>query len=171
MPTNLYGPNDNFNLETSHVLPALIRRFHEAKTANLKKEVIWGTGKSLREFLHVDDLVDACLYIMNLNEMEFDQILNSSPPIINIGSGKEISIQNLVELICGIVGYKGIIENDLTKPDGTPRKLLDVSKISDMGWEPKIPLKTGILMTYEWYLKAGPDRLMNEGTHSRDRRI
>ena len=152
MPTNLYGPNDNFDLETSHVLPAFIRRFHEAKISNMKKVEIWGTGKSLREFLHVDDLADACLYIMNLPNPQYDRLINISPPIINVGFGKEISIQHLAELIRDIAGFKGKIVNDLTKPDGTPRKLLDISRITKIGWEPITTLETGIQLTYDWCL-------------------
>ena len=119
----------------------------------MKKVEVWGTGIYLREFLHVDDLADGCLYIMNLNNVEYDRLLNSSPPIINIGFGKDISIQNLAKLISGIVGFNGIAVNDLTKPDGTPIKVLDVTRIFDLGWKPKTPLEIGMRRTYEWYLK------------------
>ena len=152
MPTNLYGSNDNFDLEISHVLPAFIRRFHEAKIANQKQVEIWGTGQSLREFLHVDDCADACLYLMNLSSDQYDQLIFCNPPIINIGFGKDISIQNLAKLIKEIVGYNGDIVNDLNKPDGTPRKLLDISKVSKLEWKHTISLEKGIRMTYDWCL-------------------
>ncbi|MDI3546997.1 MAG: GDP-L-fucose synthase [Halanaerobiales bacterium] len=142
MPTNLYGPNDNFNLETSHVFPALIRKFHEAKVNNKDEVVIWGTGKPRREFLHVDDLADAVVYLMN----NYD-----GSEIINIGTGKDISIRELTQLIKEIVGFEGKIVNDTSKPDGTPRKLLDVSKLNELGWKARIDLREGIKMTYEWY--------------------
>ena len=142
MPTNLYGPNDNYDLETSHVLPALIRKFHEAKVNNDNEVVIWGTGEPKREFLHVDDLADAVVYLMN----HYDGNQH-----VNIGVGKDISIQELAELIKDIVGFKGEIVNDTSKPDGTPRKLLDVSRLNEIGWEANIGLREGIEMTYEWY--------------------
>jgi GDP-L-fucose synthase len=144
MPTNLYGPNDNFDLETSHVLPALIRKFHEAKTKNLSEVEIWGTGSPRREFLHVDDLSDACLFLMkNYNDSE----------IINIGLGKDQSIRELAEMIAEITGFKGTIRFDLSKPDGTPVKLLDVSNINSIGWKAKISLEEGIAKTYKWYVE------------------
>ena len=144
MPTNLYGPNDNFDLETSHVLPALIRKFHEAKINNEKEIMVWGTGKPQREFMHVDDLAGACLFLMkNYNSSE----------IINIGTGEDLSIKELAEKIKEIVGYSGKIVWDKTKPDGTPRKLLDVGKIHKLGWNHKIELENGLKMTYEWYRK------------------
>lgn len=140
MPTNLYGPNDNYDLEKSHVLPALIRKFHEAKRDQLPSVVMWGTGSPLREFLHVDDLADACYYLMqNYNE----------PGLVNIGTGTDISIKELALLIKKIVGYKGEIKHDLSKPDGTPRKLMDVSKLRATGWEAQIDLARGIEMVYE----------------------
>jgi len=142
MPTNLYGPGDNFDLETSHVIPALIRKFHEAKIKGKDQVVVWGSGKPFREFLHVDDLADACLFLMhNYNSSE----------IINIGTGMDLSIAELAYLIKDIVGYDGNIVFDTSKPDGTPRKLLDVSKIFNMGWKPRITLKEGIRSTYSWY--------------------
>jgi len=144
MPTNLYGPNDNFDLETSHVLPALIRKFHEAKINNEEEVVIWGTGKPKREFLHVDDLADAVVYLMkNYGGEQF----------VNIGVGKDISIQELAELIKDIVGCEGEIVNDTSKPDGTPRKLLDVSKLHDTGWKHSVDLREGIEKTYKWFEK------------------
>ena len=140
MPTNLYGPNDNYDLNNSHVLPALIRKFHEAKTNRLASVEIWGTGSPLREFLHVDDLADACMYLMeNYNEELF----------VNVGSGKEISIRDLALMIKEIVGYEGELKMDISKPDGTPRKLMDNSKIFSMGWKPKYSLKEGITKVYE----------------------
>ena len=148
MPTNLYGPNDNYDLETSHVLPALIRKFHEAKKNNAPEVVMWGTGTPKREFLHVDDLAEACLYLMqNYHEAG----------LINIGIGEDISIKDLAFVIKNIVGYKGEITHDLSKPDGTPRKLMDVSKLTNAGWSAKIELKEGIKRVYEglrnedWY--------------------
>ena len=143
MPTNLYGPNDNFDLETSHVLAALLRKAHEAKIRNEKKLIVWGTGKPRREFLHVDDLVSACLLLLD----KYD-----SPEIINVGCGEDLSIRELAELICDVVGFEGELVWDATKPDGTPRKLLDVSKIRALGWEPTIPLRKGIAQTYEWFV-------------------
>jgi len=135
MPPNLYGTNDNYDLENSHVLPALIRKFHEAKVDNNPSVLVWGTGTPLREFLHVDDLADSCVFLMN-NYNDAD--------IINSGSGEEISIKNLAELIKSIIGFEGIIEYDQSKPDGTPRKLLDNSKIHRLGWKATISLKDGI---------------------------
>jgi GDP-L-fucose synthase len=142
MPTNLYGPNDNFHPENSHVLPALIRKFHEAKEQNLPEITMWGTGSAKRELLHVDDLASACFFLMN-NYHE--------PNIINIGTGEDISIKELTEKIRKIVGYKGKIIWDPTKPDGTPRKLLDVKKINDLGWKHSISLDYGLEKTYEWF--------------------
>src|SRR5437016_2638561 len=143
MPTNLYGPNDNFDLETSHVLPALLRKAHEAKTRKDKKLIVWGTGKPRREFLHVDDLASACLLLLK----KYD-----SSEIINVGCGEDVSIRELAELICEVVGFDGDLAWDATKPDGTPRKLLDVSKLRALGWKPSIPLRDGIARTYEWFL-------------------
>ena len=152
MPTNLYGPNDNFDLETSHVLPAFIRKFHEAKIHGKESVEIWGSGKPYREFLHVDDLADACLFIMNLSDTRFQYLIDHLPPIINIGYGQDISIQDLSTLVSEIVGYEGAIVNNLSKPDGTPRKLLDTSKLFDLGWKPATSLEQGIRMTYDWCL-------------------
>ena len=143
MPTNLYGPNDNFDLETSHVLAALLRKAHDAKTRNEKKLSVWGTGKPRREFLHVDDLVSACLLLL----AKYD-----SPEIINVGCGEDITVRELAELICNVVGFDGELVWDTSKPDGTPRKLLDVTKIRALGWQPTIPLRKGIAQTYEWFL-------------------
>ncbi len=142
MPTNLYGPNDNFDLETSHVLAALLRKAHEAKTRGDQRLIVWGTGKPRREFLHVDDLASACLLLLE----NYD-----SPEIINVGCGEDISIRELAELICDVVGFDGELAWDTTKPDGTPRKLLDVSKIRALGWKLAIPLRDGIVRTYDWF--------------------
>ena len=143
MPTNLYGPNDNFDLETSHVLPALLRKAHEAKTRKDQKLIAWGTGKPRREFLHVDDLASACLLLLE----KYD-----SPEIINVGYGEDVSIRELAELICDVVGFNGELAWDTTKPDGTPRKLLDVTKLRELGWKPAITLRNGVASTYEWFL-------------------
>jgi GDP-L-fucose synthase len=142
MPTNVYGPNDNFDLETSHVLAALLRKAHEAKMRNDQKLVVWGTGKPRREFLHVDDLASACLLLLE----KYD-----SPEIINVGCGEDISIRELAELICDVVGFDGELAWDATRPDGTPRKLLDVTRLCALGWKPAIPLRDGIARTYEWF--------------------
>src|SRR6266542_2990485 len=142
MPTNLYGPNDNFDLETSHVLAALLRKAHEAKTRGDQRLIVWGTGKPRREFLHVDDLASACVFFL----VKYD-----SPEIINVGCGEDISIRELAELICDVVGFDGELAWDTTKPDGTPRKLLDVSKIRALGWKPAVPLRDGIVRTYHWF--------------------
>jgi GDP-L-fucose synthase len=144
MPTNLYGPNDNFDLETSHVLAALLRKAHEAKTRKARELAVWGSGTPRREFLHVDDLASACLFLLE----KYD-----SPEIINVGCGEDISIRELAELICAIVGFEGQLAWDTTKPDGTPRKLLDVTKLQNLGWRPTIALRDGIAQTYEWFLK------------------
>jgi GDP-L-fucose synthase len=144
MPTNLYGPNDNFDLETSHVLPALIRRFHEARESGAPAVTLWGTGLPRREFLHVDDLADACVFLMRSHE---------SPEPVNIGWGADIEIRELAELVRDIVGYEGRIEWDARRPDGTPRKLLDTSRLTALGWRPTIRLPDGIRSTYDWYLQ------------------
>lgn len=143
MPTNLYGPNDNFHLENSHVLPALIRKFHEAKINNYDKVVVWGTGKARREFLYVDDLAEACIFLMK----EY-----SGETHLNIGTGMDLEIKELAEIIKNIVNYKGEIVYDFLKPDGTPQKLLDVSKINKIGWKAKTDLLDGITKTYQWYV-------------------
>ena len=200
MPTNLYGPNDNFNLQDSHVLPAFIRKFHLAKLAetgnwnaierdevifgsissdikaslaaiskrngyppnNKEYEIIgyepsitlWGTGQPRREFLHVENLAECCIFLMNLSNDKFDSLLSAnSYPLINIGSGEDITIKGLSNLVKNIVGYEGVIRWDKSKPDGTPRKLLDISQMSKLGWRHNIPLKEGIKKTYQWYMK------------------
>jgi len=144
MPTNLYGPNDSFDLLSSHVLPALLRKAHEAKKQGQRELVVWGSGKPRREFLHVNDLASACLFLLE----NYD-----SPEIVNVGCGEDISIRELAELICEVVGFEGDLAWDTAKPDGTPRKLLDVSKIHGLGWHHTIPLRDGIATTYEWFLK------------------
>jgi GDP-L-fucose synthase len=143
MPTNLYGPEDNFDLETSHVLPALIRKFHEAKLKGLPSVSVWGTGTPRREFLHVDDCANACLFLMNHYE---------DPDIINIGMGQDISILELAQMIRSVVAFEGEIIFDRSKPDGTPRKLVDAGRIRGLGWRPRISLEEGIRQTYEWYV-------------------
>ena len=143
MPTNLYGPGDNFHPENSHVLPALIRRFDEAREAGAEKVTIWGTGSPRREFLHVDDLADACLHLM---------AHYSDEQLINVGVGEDISILELARLVAGVVGYEGEIATDPSRPDGTPRKLLDVSRLHAQGWQAKIGLREGIERTYRWFL-------------------
>jgi len=144
MPTNLYGPGDNFDLHSSHVLPALLRKFHDAKTAGAKAVTLWGSGNPRREFLHVDDCADACCLLMK----SYD-----SGDIINVGCGEDLPIRELAQLVAGVVGFRGDILWDTSKPDGTPRKLLDISRIRALGWQPKIALKQGIEQTYAWYCR------------------
>ncbi|KAB2946583.1 MAG: GDP-fucose synthetase [Candidatus Methanoperedens nitroreducens] len=146
MPTNLYGPNDNYDLTTSHVMAALIRKFHEAKINSAPRIIVWGTGAPRREFLHVDDMADACVYLMeNYDAPDIGEF-------VNIGVGKDLTIRELAELIGDIAGYKGEIVYDITKPDGTPQKLLDVSRLCRLGWKARISLRDGIEQTYEWYV-------------------
>jgi GDP-L-fucose synthase len=144
MPTNLYGPSDNFSLRNSHVLPALIRKFHEAREAGAPEVVVWGTGKPRREFLHVDDLADACLFLMQNYESE---------QWVNVGWGTDVAIAELARIVAQTVGYRGAIRFDTAMPDGTPRKLLDVSRLQALGWRPTITLEDGIASTYRWYLE------------------
>ncbi|MFW6049304.1 MAG: GDP-L-fucose synthase family protein [Candidatus Bipolaricaulota bacterium] len=151
MPTNLYGPNDNFDLETSHVLPALLRKFYEAEAEDRDKVTLWGTGEPEREFMHVDDMADAFVYL--LEEVEAEDVYDKGITHINIGTGKDLSINELAELIAHVVGYEGQITHDLSKPDGTPKKLLDVSRLHELGWEARIPLREGIKVTLDWYKK------------------
>jgi GDP-L-fucose synthase len=146
MPTNLYGPNDNFDLHSSHVLPALIRKAHEAKERGEDKLVVWGTGTPRREFLHVNDLADACLFLLERY---------NSPEIINVGRGEDVTIRELAEMVCQVVGFEGNLVFDAKKPDGTPRKLLDVSLLFGMGWRPKIGLRDGIRDAYQWFIDSG----------------
>ena len=144
MPTNLYGPGDNFDLQSSHVLPALIRKFHDAKANGAPEVTIWGTGSPRREFLHVDDMADAAVRLMEM----YDE-----PEIVNVGTGEDVTIRELAELVREVVGFTGRLVFDTSKPDGTPRKLLDVSRLRALGWSPKIPLGEGIAKTYAWYLE------------------
>ena len=144
MPTNLYGPGDNFDLQSSHVLPALIRKFHEAKLQGVPEVEVWGTGTPRREFLHVDDLADACLFLMQSYEQE---------QWINVGCGTDVTIMELAEIVSRVVGFTGRVRFDTSKPDGTPRKLLDTSRMTKLGWQPGIALVAGIRSTYEWYLR------------------
>lgn len=149
MPTNLYGPGDNFDPQTSHVLPALIRRFHEAKVKGAPEVVAWGTGTPRREFLHVDDLADAAVFLMRHYDDERP---------INVGVGEDVSIRELAEMVADVVGYQGRIVFDPSKPDGTPRKLLDVSRLRELGWSARVPLREGIRQTYEWFVQSEADR-------------
>src|SRR5215469_1466362 len=142
MPTNLYGPGDNFDLQSSHVLPALIRKAHEARLCGAKEMVVWGSGTPRREFMHVDDAADAAVFLM----LHYDE-----PEIINIGVGTDVSIQELAEIVCRVVGFQGRLEFDPSKPDGMPRKLLDSSRLTAMGWKSRISLEQGIASSYEWY--------------------
>ncbi len=148
MPTNLYGPGDNFDLQNSHVLPALIRRFHEARVRGDESVTVWGTGTPRREFLHVDDLADAVLYLLRSYEAE---------AIVNIGWGEDVTIRELAELVMSAIGYRGRLVFDAGKPDGTPRKLLDVSRLTALGWQARIPLKNGIEHTYAWFKEHSAD--------------
>jgi GDP-L-fucose synthase len=146
MPTNLYGPGDNFDLETSHVVPALLHKFHTAKVKGQKSVTLWGTGSAYREFLHVDDLAKACLFLLETYD---------SPELINVGCGSDIRIRDLTELVGRVVGFSGELEWDTTKPDGTPRKLLDVSKLTALGWKAGVPLEEGLRATYQWWIDQG----------------
>jgi GDP-L-fucose synthase len=148
MPTNLYGPGDNFDREHSHVLPALIRRFHEAKLRNDAKVTVWGTGTPRREFLHVDDMADAVVYLLRTYDEE---------PIVNIGWGKDVTIRELAEIVMAAVGFEGTLEFDSSKPDGTPRKLLDTERLTGLGWQPKVALTDGIKETYRWFVEHAAD--------------
>ena len=160
MPTNLYGPGDNYHLENSHVIPALIRKFHEAKRVNAKEVVVWGTGTPKREFLYSEDMSDACIYLMNLPNDAFDGLLGSDetvsgkfePPLVNIGVGEDVSIGDLAELVKQVVGYGGEIIFDTSKPDGTPRKLMDVSRLNKLGWSAPTSLLTGLSRAYADFL-------------------
>ena len=147
MPTNLYGPGDNFDLNTSHVLPAMIRKFHEAKVSGASSVTIWGTGTPRREFLHVDDLADACVHVMAHHD---------GNELVNIGCGEDIAIAELARLVANVVGFSGALEFDTSKPDGTPRKLLDVSRLSKQGWRASIPLMEGVTETYRWFKETAP---------------
>jgi GDP-L-fucose synthase len=144
MPTNLYGPHDNYDLHNSHVLPAFIRKVHEAKQSGAKSITVWGTGTPRREFLHTDDLADACVFLLD----NYDQ-----PDLVNIGCGEDVTIRELAETVCDVLGFDGALEFDSSKPDGTPRKLLDISKIKSLGWIPKISLRAGVADAYDWFVE------------------
>jgi GDP-L-fucose synthase len=150
MPTNAYGPNDNFDLETSHALPALIGKIHEAKVSGAKEVTVWGSGKALREFIHVDDIASATVFVMGL---DFSSLYELGITLLNVGTGEEISIKELAELISGIVGFSGDLVFDQFMPEGTPRKLMDVSRINELGWRHSVVLEEGIEDTYDWYTK------------------
>ncbi len=164
MPTNLYGPGDNYHPENSHVIPALIRKFHTAKVNNHPRVTVWGTGTPRREFLYSDDLADACVFLMRLPPEQFDALLGSDeaatgvfmPPLINIGVGEDLTIRELAQLVRRVVGFEGDIEFDPSKPDGTPRKLLDVSRLSGLGWRASTPLESGLTAAYADYLRSRP---------------
>ena len=164
MPTNLYGPGDNYDLATSHVIPALLRKMHEAKTNNASDVTIWGTGSPRREFLYSDDLADACLFLMNLDQRRFDSLVASdqTPPLINIGCGFDLSIRELAVQIAETVGFKGNLKFDTTKPDGTPRKLLDVSRLASLGWQPKTTMSQGLRQAYQEFLNVDSKLLPTE---------
>jgi len=153
MPTNLYGPGDNFDLENSHVVPALLRKFHEAKESGATAVTVWGTGNPRREFLHVDDMADACVFVMGLDGATYRQYTQPMRSHINVGVGEDVSIRELAETVREVVGYSGEIRFDTSKPDGTPRKLLDVSLLTKLGWRPRWELRDGLAMTYAWYLQ------------------
>lgn len=154
MPNNMYGPGDNYDLESSHVLPALIRKMHEAKKRGADRVAIWGTGSPRREFVHSDDTADACVMLMNLPDEAFRDVLRSSSgfPLINIGGGQDRTISDLARIVASVVGFRGELEFDTTKPDGTPRKLLDASRLRKLGWSPRVPLESGIAAAYQDYL-------------------
>jgi len=154
MPTNLYGPNDNFHPENSHIIPALIRKFHEAKINNIPFVEVWGSGKPMREFLHVDDMAEASIYIMGLDKETLEKEIKPMLSHINIGTGIDITIKGVAQLIKGVVGFNGSVVFNAKMPDGTKRKLLDVSRIKALGWEHSITLKNGIQETYDWFLKS-----------------
>ncbi|HTZ72724.1 MAG TPA: GDP-L-fucose synthase, partial [Candidatus Aquilonibacter sp.] len=157
MPTNLYGPNDNFDPASSHVVPALIRRFHEAAQSGASEVVIWGTGTVRRELMHVDDLADACVFLMQ----RYD-----APEIVNVGTGEDVTIRELAEMVAEIAGYRGRIVQDTSKPDGTPRKLLDVSRLNALGWRARISLRDGLKQTYQWFLAHLAKGDVHQGTAS-----
>jgi len=151
MPTNLYGINDNFHPENSHVIPALIRRFHEAKVSNDAEVIVWGTGNAMREFLYVDDMAEASLFVLELDEKTYQANTKSMLSHINVGTGKDVTIKEMAETMKEVVGFKGSLTFDTTKPDGSPRKLIDVSRLSNMGWKYSIDLEEGLKKTYKWY--------------------
>jgi GDP-L-fucose synthase len=156
MPTNLYGPGDNYDLETSHVIPALIRKMHEAKISGQEEVVLWGSGTPRREFLYSEDLADACVFLMELNQQAFHSLVGSeiNAPLINVGAGEDQAIRQLAELIAEIVGFDGVLRFDPTKPNGTQQKLLDVSRLGSLGWKPSTGLRNGLKLVYEDYLRV-----------------
>ncbi len=163
MPTNLYGPGDNYHPENSHVLPAMIRRFHEAKANGTPVVTIWGTGTPRREFLHVDDMADACIHVMNLPKDTYQSVTSPMESHINVGCGEDISIAELAQTVAAVVGYEGDIQYDTSKPDGTPRKLLDVSRLATLGWKARTPLADGIRSTYRDFAQAWPASPQTQG--------
>ncbi|WP_417275551.1 GDP-L-fucose synthase [Celeribacter halophilus] len=162
MPTNLYGPGDNFHPENSHVLPALIRRFHEAAQAGADSVTVWGSGNPMREFLHVDDMAEASLFVLDLDDEIYQRETQPMLSHINVGSGTDVTIRELAETVAEVTGFQGELKFDATKPDGTPRKLMDVSRLKRLGWEASIPLKKGIQETYDWFLQQGMDQLRSK---------
>jgi GDP-L-fucose synthase len=163
MPTNLYGPGDNYDLHTSHVIPALIRKMHEAKIANASQVIVWGTGTPRREFLYSDDLADACLYLMNSSDEKYQRLINSKEiaPIVNIGCGEDVTIAELAALVAKVVGFTGKIVYDATKPDGTPRKVLSVEKIAELGWQSSTSLEIGIEKAYSEFKKIPQTKMVS----------
>ncbi|TMV81617.1 GDP-L-fucose synthase [Thioclava sp. BHET1] len=159
MPTNLYGPGDNFHPENSHVLPALIRRFHEAARSGAEEVVIWGSGQPMREFLHVDDMAEASLFVMDLPPEIYQRETQPMLSHINVGSGTDVTIRELAEIVARVTGFEGRLAFDGTKPDGVPRKLMDVSRLARLGWQAKISLEQGIAETYQWFLAQSPAAL------------
>lgn len=157
MPTNLYGPGDNFDLENSHVIPALLRKFHTAKSEGAPAVTVWGTGTPRREFLHVDDLADACVHLLGLDAETYRAHTRPMCSHVNAGMGEDVSIRELAETVGAVVGYQGEIQFDTTKPDGTPRKLLDVSRLASLGWTAQTPLRAGLAQTYAWFLAHQQD--------------
>lgn len=153
MPTNLYGENDNFHLENSHVIPAMIRKFHDAKMAGAPDVTLWGTGTAMREFLHVDDMAAACLHVLNLDSSVYQAATQPMLSHVNVGTGEDVTIRELAETIRNVVGFAGDIVWDSSKPDGTPRKLMDNSKLRSLGWQPSVDLEAGLKSTYQWFLQ------------------
>ena len=153
MPTNLYGENDNFHLENSHVIPAMIRKFHDAKTSQAPTVTLWGTGTAMREFLHVDDMAAACLHVLGLSKEHYQSCTEPMLSHLNVGTGTDVTIRELAETIQRVTGYQGDIVWDSSKPDGAPRKLMDVSKIKSLNWQPKIALQEGLANTYQWFIE------------------
>ena len=166
MPTNLYGPGDNYHPENSHVIPALIRRFHEAKEKNSPTVTIWGTGTPYREFLYVDDMAAACIHVMNLDNKAYQKYTQPMLSHINVGTGKDITIKQLAEIISKVTGYRGQIEFDTTKPDGSKRKLMDSTRLNNLGWQPKTELEQGLKQAYDEYLAVNSPLLRNSATNS-----